>query len=271
MKRQQSPSTTEAVTKPTTEPDIIPSPVATVLQEMGSEAKELKTIQLPPVITPDQSIYINPQSAIPVGNSYNSPMLQLSSVLFNQEERVNKELKSQGSFNTLDFIEKNIKVRIDGREINQGSISFDSGNAGTPGKITFLIPGGLEPGYHTVEVFMIDSWYLTPNLLVTLPISNEEITQMDLNFSVPPLAFRLPDNQGFTVTLPGKNFRKPLSVSVGKTLLNDNQITIPDSDKLILQLPPSFQPGIYDLTIIKGDQKIFRPSFLMVGDLPKNN
>lgn len=270
MKHQQlSPSTPEATLIPTQ--TAVPSPVMAVLQEMGNEAKELKTIQLPPVVVPDQAIYINPQSTIPVGTSYNSPLLQLSSTLFNQEARIEKALRDNNSFNTIDFIRKNIKVRVDGSEISQASISFDSGNAGNPGKVTFLIPEGLAPGYHTVGVFMTGSWYLAPNLLVTLPMSNEGVVQMDLNFSVPPLAFRLPDNQGFTVTLTGKNFSKPLSVSVGKTLLNEDQVTISDSDKIVLKLPPSFQPGIYDLTITKGDQKIFRPSFLMVGDLPKSN
>lgn len=248
------------------------SPVLISMKEIAEETKEVKAVSIQPAVIPDGAIYLNPLSIIPTPSGYNSPIMLLSSTVFNQQARVDKALKESGVFNNEQFAKNNIKIRLDGVEINNQGISLApelDKSTNSPWTISLLFPKGLTPGYHTIEVFMIDSWYLAPNILVTLPRADEKVLELELFVNPPPFATKLPDNQGYRVVLKGRNFIKPFTVSLDNAVLDDSAVEVNGSEELILTIPTNIPPPsrgpAYDVTITKDGQKAFRPSFLIFG------
>lgn len=247
-------------------------PVLVSMKEIAEETKEIKAVSIQPAIVPDGAIYLNPLSIIPTPSGYNSPIMLLSSTVFNQQARVDKAINENGSFNNEQFAKNNVKVRIDGNEVSSEGIGLGpeiNGSTNFPWTVSLLIPKGLAPGYHTIEVFMVDSWYLAPNILVTLPRPDEKVVELELFVNPPPFATKLPDNQGYRVVLKGKNFIKPLTVSLDNTVLDDKTVEVNGTEELVLTIPANVPPPsrgpAYDITITKDGQKAFRPSFLILG------
>lgn len=249
-------------------------PIIAVANEMNQEATSIKVNNIQPPMVPDEAIYLEPISVIPTTTSYNSPIMMLTSKVFNQRAVVDKDIREKGGFDTLTFVKNNIKIRIDGVEIQNSNTSLsDRQNNPTsltvPWTVISMIPKGLTPGYHTVEVYMVNSWYLAPSLLVVLPKPNERVTELQLTFDKPPKAVLMPDNQNYKITLYGKNFSKPLSVYLDDTLLSDSNVVVSNPEELMLIIPlsipkPSHGPA-YDVTIVKDGQRIIKPSFLSIG------
>ena len=250
-------------------------PTLVSFKEIAAETKEIKAVSIQPAVVPDGAIYLNPLSIIPTPSGYNSPIMLLSSTVFNQQARVDKALQENGVFNNEQFAKSNVKVRIDGNELNNDGIGLGptlNGSTNSSWTVSLLIPKGLSPGYHTIEIFMVDSWYLSPNILVTLPRPDEKVVELELFINPPPLATKLPNNQGYRVVLKGKNFIKPFTVSLDNTVLDDEAVEVNGHEELILTIPsdipsPSKGPA-YDVTITKDEQKAFRPSLLLLGGPP---
>lgn len=248
------------------------SPTLVSLKEIAEETKEVKAVSIQPAVVPDGAIYLNPLSTIPTPSGYNSPIMLLSSTVFNQQARVDKALKENGVFENAQFAKNNVKIRIDGNEVSNDSIGLgptSNGSTSSPWTVSLLIPKGLSPGYHTIEVFIVDSWYLAPNILVTLPRPDEKVLELELFTNPPPLATKLPDNQGYRVVLKGKNFIKPFTVSLDNTILEDKAVEVNGTEELILTIPANVSPPssgpAYSITITKDGQKAFRPSLLILG------
>lgn len=247
-------------------------PTLVSLKEIAEETTEVKAVSIQPAIVPDGAIYLNPLSVIPTPSGYNSPIMLLSSTVFNQQSRVDKALKENGVFENAQFAKNNVKVRIDGSEVSNDGIGLGptlNGSTNSPWTVSLLIPKGLTPGYHTIEVFMVDSWYLAPNILVTLPRPDEKVLELELFINPPPLATKLPDNQGYRVVLKGKNFIKPFTVSLDNTILDERSVEVNGNEELVLTIPANVPPPssgpAYSITITKDGQKAFRPSFLILG------
>lgn len=247
-------------------------PTLVSLREIAEETTEVKAVSIQPAVVPDGAIYLNPLSIIPTPSGYNSPIMLLSSTVFNQQARVDKALKENGVFNNEQFAKNNVKVRIDGNEVSNNGIGLGpalNGSTNSPWTVSLLIPKGLTPGYHTIEVFMVDSWYLAPNILVTLPRPDEKVLELELFINPPPLTTKLPDNQGYRVVLKGKNFIKPFTVSLDNTILDDKAVEVNGTEELVLTIPTNVPPPssgpAYGITITKDGQKAFRPSFLILG------
>lgn len=247
-------------------------PTLVSLKEIVEETTEVKAVSIQPAVAPDGAIYLNPLSIIPTPSGYNSPIMLLSSTVFNQQARVDRALKENGGFNNEQFAKNNVKVRIDGNEVSNDGIGLGptlNGSTNSPWTVSLLIPKGLTPGYHTIEVFMVDSWYLAPNILVTLPRPDEKVLELELFINPPPLATKLPDNQGYRVVLKGKNFIKPFTVSLDNTILDDKAVEVNSTEELVLTIPANVPPPssgpAYGITITKDGQKAFRPSLLILG------
>lgn len=247
-------------------------PVLVSMKEIAEETKEIKAVSIQPAVVPEGAIYLNPLSIIPTPSGYNSPIILLSSTVFNQQTRVDKAIKENGVFNNEQFAKNNVKVRIDGTEVNNEGTGLGpelNGSTNSPWTVSLLIPKGLTPGYHTIEVFMIDSWYLAPSLLVTLPQVGEKVLEIDLSINPPPVAVVLPNNQGYRVTLRGKNFIKPFTISLDSMVLDDSAVQVNGTEELILTIPANISPPsrgpAYDIVITKGSQKVFRPALLILG------
>lgn len=247
-------------------------PALVSLKEIIEETKEVKAVSIQPAVVPDGAIYLNPLSIIPTPSGYNSPIMLLSSTVFNQQARVDKALTGNGVFNNEQFTKNNVKVRIDGNEMSNNGIGLAptlNSSTSSPWTVSLLIPKGLTPGYHTIEVFMVDSWYLAPNILVTLPRPDEKVLELELFINPPPLATKLPENQGYKVILKGRNFIKPFTVSLDSTILEDKSVEVNGTEELILNIPANVPPPAsgpaYSITITKDGQKAFRPSLLILG------
>lgn len=250
-------------------------PAVVVLKEIAEDTKEVKAISVEPSVIPDGAIYLNPLSIIPTASGYNSLSMELSSKIFNQQARVDRELKEKGVSDNIDFVRNNVKVRIDGVETSNSYTFLEPGGSTSltqPWIIRLAIPKGLTPGYHTVEVYMVNSWYLAPNILVTLPRADEKVLELGLS-TTPPLVTKLPGNQGYKVVLKGKNLIKPFTVSLDNTVLDDTAVAVNGTEELILTIPANIPPPskgpAYDVTITKDGQKVFTPSFLILGSGPK--
>lgn len=262
--RKELESQGDQLPKGPTEPTVL-----VALKEIAEETKEIKAVSVQPAIMPDGAIYLNPLSIIPTPSGYNSPTMLLSSTVFNQQLRVDSAIKEKEGFDNRQFIKNNVKVRIDGVEIDVNGIGLEpANNNNSPWTVSFSIPKALAPGYHTIEVFMVDSWYLAPNFLVTLPRPDEKVLELELFVDTPPLATKLPDNQGYRVVLKGKNFIKPFTVSLGNTVLDDRAVAINGTEELILTIPANIPPPssgpAYDVTIMKDSQKVLAPRFLLI-------
>lgn len=250
-------------------PDGSKSPSLTFIEEVRLETKEVKATSIEPAVVPSEGIQLNPLSIIPTPSGYNSPIMLLSSTVFNQQSKMYKTIDTTIPFDIGQFTKDNVKIRIDGVEVSNASTNLEparSSSSTDPWTVSLLIPKGLSPGYHTIEVFMVDSWFLAPNILVTLPRPDEKVLELELFIDPPPLAVKLPDDKGYRVTLKGNNLIKPFTVSIGSTVLDDSAVEVNGSGELILTIPPNLPDGpIYSITITKGSQKAFRPSLLILG------
>ncbi len=253
------------------------SPIS-VIEFMERQAEEEKEIIVDPSIVPtDQPISLFPLSVIPVNNEkgYNSFFIDVTSKAFGIHQLYLKILRDTGFGDPNAFVKQYVKVRVDGIEIvlHDFNISVDILYSNSPaeetGLVRFILPPDLQPGYHIIEVFAIDKWYLAPNLMVTLPDPNEATLQLELTNTLPPTAYALPNNQGYNITLSGKNLIKPFTVTLTttqglSTTLDDSNVVINGTDELVLNIPPSISPGIYSLTITKGSQTIYRPNYVAI-------
>lgn len=265
---------------PTVNPQDAPTPASSAEAELKKEAKETKTVPVdPPMpVPPAEAISLFPLSLIPTATGYTNKYMDLVSKVFRIHEFMEKSLKETGTFDSQAFVLKYIKVKVDGVEIVPQNfnlvvdILYANIPGGASGLIRFAIPAGLAPGYHTVQVFAVDSWYLAPSIMVALPQGGENVLNLELESTFPPTASPLPDNQGFRISLSGKNLVKPFNViftdTQGKKMtLEDSSVEVKGTEELILTLPPSFPYGIYSLTIIKGSQTIYRPNYIAVSSM----
>lgn len=240
------------------------------IEQLAQEANETRVIEIDPPVVPDDAIFILPLTVFITSSGYNSPLLELTSLLFNKEELI-KETNQKGEvFYNQKFIAENVKVRFDGTEVKNddiGDIGTTDGSSSSSVLSSFVvtIPKGLSPGAHSVEVFWRDSWYLAPNLMVSAPLDNEPVVEIPEKFDAPPIAKLTADGSAYTISLPGKNFSKPLTVALQGNKLDDKYIEVRSSEELILTFPKEMvdiNHGPYALIIIKGNQEIYRPSFL---------
>jgi hypothetical protein len=271
-------SATASPNIPTIVPSDNPVPVSSPEADMLKKAKQTKEIPIDPPkpLPPDKAITLFPLSVIPTTTGYTNMYIDLVSKAFQIHELTEKSLKETGMFDPREFVAKYIRVKVDGVEeiLNQNpNITVDTLYANDPslvtGVIRFEIPQGLLPGYHTVEVFAVDSWYLAPNIMVTLPQADEDVLELELKSKLPPIAYLLPDESGFEISLSGKNLIKPFSMiftdSQGKQFpIDDSNITLDGTELMTIKLPPTFPMGIYSLTISKGSQTIYRPNYIGV-------
>lgn len=240
------------------------------IEQLAQEATETNVIEIDPPIVPDEAIFILPMTVFITPSGYNSPLLELTSLLFNKEELIEKTLQRGEAFDNQKFIAENVKVRFDGNEVNSesiGDIGTTDGSSSQSVLSSFVvtIPKGLVPGTHSIEVFWRGSWYLSPNLMISAPLDNEPIVEIPEKFDTPPLATLTADGSAYTIILPGKNFSKPITVALQGNKLDDKYIEVRSSEALILTFPKEMvdiNHGPYDLTIIKGNQEIHLPSFL---------
>lgn len=210
---------------PTVNPQDTSWQVSSAEAELNKEAKETKKIVIdPPMpVPPDEAITLFPLSVISAGSEYTNKYVDLLSKVFRIQELEEKSLKETGKFDPQEFVLKNIKIKVDGVEITYKNfnISVDTLYANIPGGasglIRFAIPVGLAPGYHTVQIYAVDSWYLAPSIMVALSQGGENVLNLELESTLPPTALPLPNNQGFRISLSGKNLVKPFSVTFSDT------------------------------------------------------
>lgn len=251
-----------------------------VVEELKSQAKESNDIEINtsvPVVPTSEPMIIFPTSIIPTDSGYNSPTVDVISNAFKIREFSEKSARETNVFDPQEFVLKNVKIRVDGKEIpyQNFNISVDIFSAFLPnqptGFIRFNLPYGLQAGYHTIEIFAVDTWYLAPSLMVVLPQTGEDTLELQLYSDEPPIAFPLPNNEGYRLTLPGKNIVKPFKVILSniqgeKIEIEDKNVSVNGNGELVLSLDQTFKTGIYSLTIIKGSQTVYKPNFIAVAN-----
>lgn len=255
--------------------NLAPVPLIEELKKEATEVKEIVIDTSVPISPTSEPMILFPLSIIPTGSGYNTAYVDVVSKAFRIQELSEKALRETGQFDPQEFVLKNIKVRVDGTEIDYQNfnISVDVLYANVPdettGFVRFAIPVGLQPGYHTIEIFAVDTWYLVPYLMVALLPPDEGVLNLELNSEIPPTASALPNNQGYRIVLSGENLIKPFSVTLTNTQgkkfqLDDNSVEVNGTKELVFTLPSSFETGIYSLTITKGSQTIYRPNYIAV-------
>lgn len=250
------------------------SPLEPIEDQLKKEAQDSKTIKYDtpvPYVPTTNPITIFPLSIIPQDSQYNNLFLEVASNVFQISEMEVKSLKEKSIFDPEEFVKNNIRVRIDGTEIpyQNFNITVDTFNPFDDKKdmgfVRFQIPSGLQPGLHTVEIFAINTWYLAPSFMVTLPTAGEKILNIDTHTQMSPIATST--STGHSITLHGENIVKPFSVTLTDTQgqrieVKDNDVVVEGTDTLILNVPDSGVKGIYSLTIVKNGQTVYRPNFL---------
>lgn len=244
------------------------------IQEISKEAKQVKVVNVetPVALVASEPISLFPLSVVPIDSGYNTKIIKLTSKSLGQDLLL-KQLLETGASNPQAFAQKYMKVLIDGSLVNDPEMWSDVINSSSPqdmsGALYFTIPQGLAPGYHTIEIFAVDKWLLGPSLMVSLP-QNSEGT-LEIQSGTPPTAYLLPNNQGHKVTLSGKNIVKPFIVVLstnfgGGITLDDSNVLVNSTEELVLNIPPSVKGAIYDLTISKGNQTVYKPNFIAISN-----